>query len=81
MRWDGSGDQVDLKIYQGKNMVVSVPARMVKLERRTPADSTILNTNADGSYSLSQIRFGNKDYAIEIANDAGGSSSGAGASR
>ena len=32
VRWDGTGDQVDLKIYQGKNVVASTPARVVKVE-------------------------------------------------
>jgi len=80
VRWDGSGDQVQLKIYQGKNEVASAPARVVKMDHRTSADSALVNTNADGSYSLSQIRFGGKDFALEIVNDAGGSA-GSGASR
>ncbi len=80
LRWDGTGDQVQVKIYQGKNEVVSAPAKVVKMDHRPTADSALVNTNADGSYSLSQIRFGGKDYALEIVNDGGGTS-GAGASR
>ena len=30
VQWEGSGDQVDLKIYQGKNVVASTPARVLK---------------------------------------------------
>lgn len=81
LRWEGTGDQVDLKIYQGKNVVVSVPAKVVKLDHPTANNSAVVTSGSDGTYSLSQIRFGHKDFALEIVNDAAGSSSGAGASR
>jgi hypothetical protein len=81
LRWEGTGDQVDLKIYQGKNMVASVPAKVVKLDHPTANNSAVVTSSSDGTYSLSQIRFGHKDYALEIVTDAAGSSSGAGASR
>jgi hypothetical protein len=81
LRWDGTGDQVDLKIYSGKNVVASVPARMVKMDRPAANNSAVLNTNADGSYTLSQVRFGHKDYALEIVNDGGTGAASSGASR
>lgn len=81
LRWDGTGDQVDLKIYSGKNVVASVPAKMVKMDHPAANNSAVLNTNADGSYSLTQVRFGHKDYALEIVNDGGAGSSSSGASR
>jgi hypothetical protein len=79
VRWDGTGDAVQLKIYQGKNQVASTSARVVKIEAPLRDDSAVLNTNSDGSYSLFQIRFGGKKYALEITNDA--AAGGAGASR
>ncbi|HZQ17693.1 MAG TPA: hypothetical protein VFA90_03145 [Terriglobales bacterium] len=81
LRWDGTGDQVDLKIYSGKSVVASVPARMVKMDRPAANNSAVLNTNADGSYSLTQVRFGHKDYALEIVNDGGAGASSSGAAR
>jgi hypothetical protein len=81
LRWDGTGDQVDLKIYQGKNVVASVPAKVVKVDHRASNNSAVLNSNSDGSYSLAQIRFGGKDYALDIVNDGSSGSSAAGASR
>lgn len=77
VRWDGTGDQVQLKLYRGKDEVASAPARMVKLDHRASNNSAVVNANSDGSYSLSQIRFGGKDYALEIVSDGGSSSSGA----
>ena len=79
VRWDGNGEQVQLKIFQGKNEVASAPARMVEVAQPPQNNSAVVNTNSDGSYSLAEIRFGGKKYALQITNDAG--SSGASGSR
>jgi hypothetical protein len=81
VRWDGTGDQVELKIYQGKNVVASTPARLVKVEHPIGSDSAVVNPDPNGGFSLSEIRFGRKSYALELMNDAGGAAAGAGASR
>lgn len=80
VRWDGSGDQVDLKIYQGKNVVASTPARVVKMEHKPVNNSALVTSNSDGSFSLSEIRFGGKDFALQIGGEGSGAASG-GASR
>ena len=77
VKWDGTGDQVDLKIYQGKNVVATTPARVVKMEAPSRYNATLSTTNSDGSSSLSQIRFGGKSYALEIGGEAGASAAGA----
>jgi hypothetical protein len=79
LRWEGTGDQIELKIYKGKNMVASVPAHLVQLDAPAASNNALVNT-AGGTRWLSQIRFGGKKYAIEIANQGGGSGS-AGASK
>ena len=81
VRWDGTGDQVDLKIYQGKNVVASTPARLVKVEHPIGSDSAVVSPDANGGLSLSEIRFGGKSYALQLMGDAGGGAAGAGASR
>lgn len=77
VQWDGSGDQVDLKIYQGKNLVASTPAKILKVEHPAGSNSAVVVTNSDKTYSLSEIRFAGKKIALGIMSD--GSSSGAGA--
>jgi len=79
VRWDGNGEQVQVKFFQGKNEVASAPARMVEVAEAPQNNSAVVNTNSDGSYSLAEIRFGGKKYALQITNDAG--SSGASGSR
>ena len=80
VQWEGTGDQVELKILQGKKEVATAPARMVKVERPMRNNAAITTTNSDGSSSLSQIVFGGKDYALELSGE-GGAAGAAGAGR
>ena len=78
VRWEGTGDQVELKIYQGKNVVASVPAHVIQLDSRAGYDSAVVNQGSNGALSLSEIRFGGKKFALRInAEGAGSGSSGA----
>ena len=80
LRWEGTGDQVELKIYQGKNLVASTPAKVLKVENPLSNNSAVVNKNPDGTSSLAEVRFGGKKYALQIVSDGGSSASG-GASR
>jgi len=80
VQWEGTGDQVQLKIYQGKKEVASTAARMVTLDKPMPQDATLLHRNDDGTLTVTRINFGKKNFALEISGDGGGSG-GAGASR
>ncbi|HEY7351596.1 MAG TPA: hypothetical protein VH596_02400 [Terriglobales bacterium] len=72
LRWEGTGDDVQLKIYQGKSVVATTSARVVKIDHRPQGNSAVVNNNPDGTSALSEIRFGGKDYALQIVNDGGG---------
>ncbi len=39
IKWDGAGPNVELNILRGKNVVATVPARMVDLEQSPNRDS------------------------------------------
>jgi hypothetical protein len=80
VQWEGTGDQVQLKIYQGKKEVASTSAKMVTLDKPVDRDSTLLHRNDDGTLTVTRINFGKKNFALEINADGGGSGS-AGASR
>ena len=80
VQWEGTGDQVQLKIYQGKKEVASTSARVVPLEKSLDHDAALLRRNDDGTLSVTRINFGGKKYALEISSDGGGSG-GAGAAR
>jgi hypothetical protein len=80
VRWEGSGAQVQVKIYKGKNEVAAAPARVVQLNSAFGSDSAVVNNDGNGAPSLSEIRFGGKKFALQLTGDAGSSSS-AGASK
>ena len=67
--WEGNGPSVELHIMQGKNVVATVPAKVVDLPRPASDDGAVVNTSGDGSRSLSQIRFSGKKYALAVGGD------------
>ena len=73
VQWEGTGDQVELKLYQGKNVVASTSARVVKEGRPAARASAVVVANGDGTSSLSEIRFRGKDFALQLSNEGGGS--------
>jgi hypothetical protein len=66
VKWDGAGPNVELNIMRGKNVVATVPARMVDLEQTPNRDSLVTNVNSDGRKSLNEIRFSGKKFALAI---------------
>jgi hypothetical protein len=70
VRWDGAGPNVELNIMKGKNVVATVPARMLDLEQSPNRDSVITATNSDGHKSLSEIRFSGKKYAFAVNTES-----------
>jgi hypothetical protein len=75
VRWQGAGDQVQLKIYKGKSEVASLPAHLVQLSATPEYDSAVISNDASGTPSLSEIRFGGKKFALHISGEGGGASS------
>ncbi len=66
VKWDGAGPNVELNIMRGKNVVATVPARMVDLDQSPNRDSLVTNINSDGRKSLNEIRFSGKKFTLAI---------------
>lgn len=77
VQWDGSGSDVHVQILRGKKVVASSNATMVKMDHPAPTDSVIVNTNPDGTKSLTEIRFGGKDFALSLQKGETGGGAGA----
>ena len=73
VQWEGTGDQVQLKVYQGKKEVASTSARVVTLDKPVERDGTLLRRNDDGTLTVTRINFGRKNFALEISGDGSGS--------
>jgi len=77
VKWDGAGPNVELNIMKGKNVVATVPARMLDLEQSPVRDSIITSVNSEGQKSVNEIRFSGKKYAFAVnAESAKAESSG-----
>ena len=70
VKWEGAGPNVELNILKGKNVVATVPARMLALEQSPNRDAMVTSTNSDGHKSLSEIRFSGKKYAFAVNNES-----------
>jgi hypothetical protein len=53
LSWEGTGQNVELKIMKGKDVVATVPAHLVDLIAPAYYSSAVVNNNSDGSKSLS----------------------------
>jgi hypothetical protein len=76
VKWEGNGPDVELNILHGKNVVATVPARMVDLDRAPSRDSAVTVVNPDGHKSLNEIRFSGKKYALDIGAESATAESG-----
>src|SRR5207245_11457179 len=70
VNWDGAGPNVQASIMKGRNVVATVPAHLVDLDRAPGSDVAVTTSNADGSRSLTQIRFYGKKAALAIGEEA-----------
>ena len=79
VQWEGSGDNVQLSITQGKKQVASTTARVVQTQNTATTDSALITMNPDGSRTLAQIRLRGKPFALDLNGQGGGAgASGAG---
>ena len=69
VQWEGNGPNVQVNILKGKKVVATVPAQVVDLKDAPGANSAVVTRNADGSRSLTQIRFSGKRFALSVAGE------------
>jgi hypothetical protein len=62
--WEGSGPSAQVDIFQNGNVIVSVRARVVLLNRKSPADAAGTRANPDGSVLLQSLRFAGQTFAL-----------------
>jgi len=70
LAWAGSGPLVQVDFRQNANVIVSVPARIVTLSRKSPSDQPATLTNPDGSLSLQSLRFAGETFALYFDRNA-----------
>lgn len=81
LKWEGTGPSVQLNIMKGNKVVATTPARVVDLGASSNNSAAIVTKGADGSRTLSQVRFNGKKYALAIGGEDTSSSEANGASK
>jgi len=69
VKWEGSGSSVEMSILQSGKVLATAPAQVIELNQKPSADAALINNNADGSRSISEIRFGGKKYALALGRE------------
>lgn len=64
INWQGSGPTAQVDILQGSSVIASVRARVVVLNRKSPADTPGTRANPDGSLALESLRFAGQNFAL-----------------
>jgi hypothetical protein len=70
VKWEGTGNNVEMSILRNNKVLATAPAQMVELNQKPNSDAALINNNADGSRSISQIRFAGKKYALEVGRES-----------
>lgn len=70
VKWEGTGNNVEMSILRNNKVLATTPAQLVDLAQKPSANAALINNNADGSRSLSQIRFAGKKYALEVGRES-----------
>ena len=68
VKWEGSGPTVEASIMQGKNVVATVQAKLIDLERAPNMNAAVVKKSDDGSATLNQIRFSGKKFALDVSD-------------
>ncbi len=66
VKWQGTGDTLNVAFTNGKHVLATSPAHIVALDRAPSQDTLVYQQNGDGTQSLSEIRFGGKKFAIVL---------------
>lgn len=70
VKWEGTGSNVELSILRNNKVLATAPAQLVDLNQKPSANAALINNNADGTRSISQIRFAGKKQALEVGREA-----------
>ncbi|HEX4546683.1 MAG TPA: hypothetical protein VH110_10000 [Candidatus Acidoferrum sp.] len=75
LAWTGSGSNVELSIFDGKETVAKVPAQLVTLKKAGPESGYSTNANSGGSLTLTEIYFGGKKYELSLGETSAATTS------
>ena len=66
LRWEGTGDNVEVSVMQGKKVVTKAPAKLVEVTDKFDRDATVVNTTSS-TPTVTEVRFAGKKYALVLS--------------
>jgi hypothetical protein len=69
LQWEGTGNNVQLKILQGKKVVATTSATLIQLNAPAPQNMTSTRDADNHAKALSEVTFRGKSYALAIGNE------------
>ena len=70
VKWEGTGNNVELSILRNNKVLATAPAQLVDLSQKPSSNAALINNNTDGTRSISQIRFAGKKQALEVGRES-----------
>jgi hypothetical protein len=64
LTWKGLGPKAQVDLMQKGKLVVSAQARIITLDKKSPADGTIARNNPDGSVAVKSLRFAGENFVL-----------------
>ena len=74
VKWEGTGQDVQVSLFQGKNVVASAPAKLVDTTSAEQGNSVVLDAEG-GPSSIREIHFNGKKQILVFESGQGGSTS------
>ena len=71
LKWNGDGPTTQVNIIRDGKVVATVPARVVKIDRKPDRDTAEVKTAENGNRTVTGIFFEGKTYALQIGAEAG----------
>ncbi|HLK05953.1 MAG TPA: hypothetical protein VKT53_16055 [Candidatus Acidoferrum sp.] len=69
VEWTGTGDNVQLNIRQGKETIVTAPAKVAATKSAPVSTGYSTKADADGTKSLTSVFVAGKKYTLELGQE------------
>ena len=70
LQWDGTGNNVQVQILQGKKVVATTTAALVQLKAPASRNMTSARRAENNAKTLTEVEFRGKSYALAIGSNA-----------
>ena len=70
LQWDGTGNNVQVQILQGKKVVATTTAALVQLKAPASRNMTSARRAENNAKALTEVEFRGKSYALAMGSNA-----------